>query len=259
MTGLVVTNAAMRAGNAMREFDYIVVGAGTAGCVLAARLSQDPAARVLLLEAGDAERTRAMTVPNEWPSNLGSAADWADVTTGQAEAGPVPYPRGRGMGGSGAINAMAHVRGHRAVYDAWAAGGAPGWGFADLLPYFLRSERAEGRDPVLRGAGGPVRVAQVPEADRHPVAVAFAEALRGIGCPVTDDLSGPVQDGATWVDLATAGGERVSPADAYLRPALDRPKLTVATGCLATRLTVEGSRCTGVTWLRGGTPGTGQR
>ena len=127
----------------MTEFDYIIVGAGTAGCVLAARLTQDPGTRVLLLEAGGAERTRAMTVPDAWPDLLGSAADWADVTSAQADAGPVPYPRGRALGGSGAINAMAHIRGHRAVYDGWAAGGAPGWGFADLLPYFRRSEHAE--------------------------------------------------------------------------------------------------------------------
>ena len=102
----------------------------------------------------------------------------------------MPYPRGRALGGSGAINAMAHVRGHRAVYDGWAAGGAAGWGYADLLPYFRRSEHTDGRDPALRGTSGPVRVAPVPEPDRHPVAAAFAEALAQAGCPVTDDLSG---------------------------------------------------------------------
>jgi choline dehydrogenase-like flavoprotein len=236
--------------NAVEEFDYVVVGAGTAGCVLAARLSQDRDARVLLLEAGGAERTRAMTVPNEWPDNLGSVADWGNQTTSQADAGPVACPRGRGLGGSGAINAMAHVRGHRAVYDGWAAGGAPGWGFADLLAYFRRSERSAGGDPVLRGTTGPVPVAPVPEADRHPVAIALARALRQAGHPATGDLSGEVQEGVAWVDLAIVGGERISPADAYLRPVLDRPNLVVETGCLATRLHVERGRCCGVGYLR---------
>jgi choline dehydrogenase len=239
------------------EFDYVVVGAGTAGCVVAARLSQDASARVLLLEAGGSQRAHAMTVPAAWRDNLGSAADWANMTTTQADAGPVTFPRGRGLGGSGAINAMAHVRGHRAVYDGWAAAGAPGWGFSDLLPCFRRSERTgERRDWVLRGTEGPVRVDPVPEEDRHPVAAAFAKGLAQAGCPATDDLSGADQEGVAWVDLAIADGERVSPADAYLRPVLDRPNLAVATDCLVTRLHVEHGRCTGVSHLRHGAPAT---
>jgi choline dehydrogenase len=234
------------------EFDYIIVGAGTAGCVLATRLTQDPGTRVLLLEAGSGERPKAMTVPDAWPGLLGTAADWADVTSAQADAGPVPYPRGRALGGSGAINAMAHIRGHRAVYDAWAAGGAAGWGFADLLPWFRASEHAEGRDPALRGTAGPVRVAAVPGPDRHPVAVAFAWALLQAGCPASEDLSGSGQEGVAWPDLAIAGGRRVSPADAYLAPAMGRPNLTIYTGCLATSLHVEHGRCTGVSYLRDG-------
>ncbi|HEY7433098.1 MAG TPA: GMC family oxidoreductase N-terminal domain-containing protein, partial [Streptosporangiaceae bacterium] len=237
----------------MKDFDYIVVGAGTAGCVVAARLTQDPGARVLLLEAGSSERTRAMTVPSAWPENLGSPANWGDTTVSQAGAGRLPYPRGRALGGSGAINAMAHVRGHRAVYDGWAAAGAPGWGFADLLPCFQRSERADGRDPALRGTSGPVRVAPAA-AGRHPVARAFARALAEAGHPVTDDLSGRNQEGVAWVDLAIADGERVSSADAYLRPVLARPNLTVETGCLARRLDVSHGRCTGVSYLRDGAP-----
>ncbi len=241
--------------SAAGEFDYVVAGGGTAGCVLAARLSQDAAARVLLLEAGGPERTAQMADPGGWPDLLGSAADWAGVTTPQAEAGPVIYPRGRTLGGSGGINAMAHVRGHRAGYDGWAAGGAAGWGFTDLLPYFRRTERVElagGRDPGLRGTEGQVPVAPAAQDRRHPVALALARALESSGYPVTDDLSGARQEGAAWVDLAIAGGQRVSPADAYLRPVLGRANLTVRTGCLATALITEGGRCTGVSYLRDG-------
>ena len=166
-----------------------------------------------------------MTVPGRLAGACSArAADWGDVTTAQADAGPLPYPRGRGLGGSGAINAMAHIRGHRAVYDAWAAGGAAGWGYADLLPYFRRSEHAEGRDPVLRGTGGPVRVAPVPEPDRHPVARAFAEALAAARLPGDRRPQRRRQEGVAWPDLAIAGGRRVSPADAYLRPAMARPE-----------------------------------
>jgi choline dehydrogenase len=232
--------------------DYIVVGAGTAGCVLAARLSQDPDVRVLLLEAGSAERTRAMTIPNAWPENLGSQADWGNVTTAQAEVGPVVYPRGRALGGSSAINAMAHLRAHRAVYDGWAAAGATGWGFADLLPHFRRSESAADRDPGLRGTTGPIRVARA--ADRHPVAQAFVAALLARGHSGSDDLSGERQHGVGWPDLAIAGGERVSAADGYLRPALGRPNLTVLTDCLVTRLEFQRGRCSGVSYVRAGRP-----
>jgi choline dehydrogenase len=240
-----------------QEYDYIVVGAGTAGCAVAARLSQDPAASVLLVEAGSGERTRAMTVPNEWPALLGSAADWASLAGDQAAIGNAVLPRGRTLGGSSTINAMAHLRGHRAIYDGWAAGGATGWGFADLLSCFQRSESAPGRDPALRGMDGPVRVSQA-SADPHPVARAFVAALAAAGHPVSSDLSGAEQEGVTWHDLAIADGERVSSADGYLRPVLGRPNLAVETDCLVTGLVVDHGRCTGVRYVRAAVPVTAQ-
>jgi choline dehydrogenase len=194
------------------DYDYVVVGGGTAGCVLAARLSQDPAARVLLLEAGGAEPGGAGGDPAGWPQLIGSDADWGGLTVPQAAAGPVAYPRGRVLGGSGAINAMAHIRGHHGVYDAWADGGADGWGYASLLPYFKRSEdTGKERHLELRGTRGPIRVAPVPEASRHPVAQAFATALCALGYPVTEDLSGSRQEGVAWPDLPSPTGTGSAP------------------------------------------------
>ena len=149
---------------------------------------------------------------------------------------------------------MAHVRGHWAGYDAWAAGGARGWGAEDLLPFFRRSETAPGRDPRVRGDSGPVLVGPVPAGARHPAARALAAALVGLGCPVTDDLSGGHQEGVAWPDLAARprGGRRVSPADAYLRPVAGRANLAVLAGSLVTGLTFDGGRCTGAEYVGDG-------
>src|SRR5918998_1788590 len=228
----------------MRGYEYVVVGAGTAGCVIAARLSED-GVRVLLLEAGAARPLESMAIPPAWPTLMGSTADWADHTVPQHGTGTrVAWPRGRGLGGSSSINAMNFVRGHRASYDAWVTAGAKGWGFDDLLPAFKCSEHTEGRDPALRGVGGPLRPG--PAVLRHPIAEAGLEAAGQAGYPIARDISGGLEEGFGFCDLSIVDGRRQSAADAYLVPILSRPGLEVATDALVHRVLMDGDRCRGV-------------
>jgi choline dehydrogenase len=234
----------------MNGYDFIVVGAGTAGCVIAARLSEDASARVLLLEAGSRRPLAAAAVPPVWPSLLGTSADWGESTVTQAATGTtMPWARGRGVGGSSAINGMIFMRGHRSSHDAWPAAGAEGWGFDDLLPYFRRSEHTEGRDPALRGAGGPLTVG--PARPGHPVAEAGLAAADEMGYWTASDISGGLQEGFGWCDLTIADGKRQSAFDAYLAPALTRPNLELVTDALVHRVRVEAGGCTGVEYSVG--------
>jgi choline dehydrogenase len=162
--------------------------------VIAARLSEDEGARVLLLEAGSEQPPPAAPIPPAWPSLQGTSADWADTTVPQAATGkPVHWPRGRGLGGSSAINAMNFVRGHRGSYDGWVTAGAQGCGFDDLLPYFRRSEHVAGRDPAIRGTAGPLTVG--PATIRHPIAEAGLAAAGDVGYRTAADLSGGLEEG----------------------------------------------------------------
>jgi choline dehydrogenase len=236
----------------MHSYDYVVVGAGSAGCVLAARLSADPQTRVLLVEAGAADGPETMAVPPAWPTLIGSTADWGYLTVPQAGTDDIVqiYPRGKVLGGSSSINAMAFLRGHRSGYDAWARNGATGWGYDDLLPFFKRSERAPGQDPDYRGTDGPMVVSQAE--NPHPLSPAYLDAAVEVGHHVSADLNGTDQEGVAWLDTNIVDGARQSAADAYLRPVIVRANLTVVPNALVHRLTLSAGRCTGIEYTLDG-------
>jgi choline dehydrogenase-like flavoprotein len=235
----------------MDSYDFVVVGAGTAGCVMAARLSEDAGAHVLLLEAGSGKLPDAVAEPPAWPTLAGTPANWGNSSVVMAATGTsIPLPRGRGLGGSSAINGMVFARGHRSSYDAWVAAGAKGWGFGDLLPHFRRSEATKGRDPAIRGVDGPLEVA--PARSPHPVSEASLAAAAELGYAIAADVNSGLEEGFGWSDLNIVDGRRQSAADAYLARARQRPNLTMLTDTLVHRVEVRAGRCTGVEYSVGG-------
>jgi len=238
------------------SFDYIIVGAGSAGCVLANRLSEDGRHTVLLLEAGGRDSNPLIRVPMVsgliyfWKS-----INWNYVTTPQPrlDGRVLSWPRGKVLGGSSSINGMMYMRGHRADYDRWAGQGLPGWGYADILPYFKRSEgHLERPADAFHGTDGPLAV--IKARGENPLYREFLAAGAAEGFVANDDFNGADQEGLGLYDFNIRNGRRESTATAFLRPAAARQNLTVWTRALAARIEIENGRATGLTVLRAGKP-----
>ena len=239
----------------MDGYDYIVVGAGSSGCVIASRLSEDETCRVLLLEAGRSDRTTFCRKPGmisivHTVPQVKKKFDWGYKTTPNDHTigRKIPYVRGKVMGGSSAINGMIWVRGNRANYDDWAAEGCDGWAFDDVLPYFKRMENYNGGGGPLRGSGGPVEVTK--QADVTPISAAFLDAVsETCGVDVIDDYNGESQEGASLFQMNAKAGLRYSTSEAYIEPHRDRPNLDVEIGVLVSKVTIENGRAVGVEYV----------
>ncbi|MBY8606057.1 GMC family oxidoreductase N-terminal domain-containing protein [Burkholderia arboris] len=232
------------------SYDYIIVGAGSAGCILANRLSESGRHSVLLLEAGERDASFWFKVPVGFTKTYYNRRyNWMYYSEPEAQLADrkLYCPRGKVVGGSGSINAMVYVRGQRSDYDDWANAGNPGWAYDDVLPYFrkLETHAAGATDPQHHGSTGPIHITSM-KADVHPIVHEFLKGCSQLNLPRTDDFNGAQFEGAGIYDLNTKNGERCSSSFAYLRPALGRSNLTLRSGVLVRRVTFDGTRATGV-------------
>ncbi len=204
-------------------YEYVIVGAGSAGCVLANRLSEDPDVNVLLVEAGGPDTNPLIHMPVAWTALFRSNQDWdhSSVYEPHCNNRRIFLPRGKVLGGSSSTNAMVYIRGNPLDYDEWRDLGCPGWGWNEMLPYFKRAEDNERGHSEFHGVGGPLPVSDVRS--RNAIAQAFIDAAIACGLPPNDDFNGATQDGVGWYQLTQRNGVRASAAAAYLRPAMSRP------------------------------------
>ncbi|MCD1633286.1 choline dehydrogenase [Martelella mediterranea] len=240
-----------------QSFDYIVVGAGSAGCVLAARLSEDPNATVLLLEAGGKDSSFWIHIPVGYGKTIvDPRVNWKFKTDPNPALNgrEIYWPRGRVLGGSSSINGLIYIRGQAEDYDHWRQLGNPGWSYDDVLPYFRKAEDQENGPDQYHGRGGPLAVTNLTE--RNPLCDAFIGSAGAQGIPRNDDFNGAEQEGAGYFQATIRNGRRASAATAYLKPAMTRTNLTVATNAEAERILFDGRVAAGVRFRRNGAPVT---
>jgi choline dehydrogenase-like flavoprotein len=226
--------------------DYVIVGAGSAGCTLAARLTEDPSVSVTLVEAGGKGRHPNISIPAAFANQFRTKLDWDYNTEPEphCDGRSLYIPRGKGLGGSSSMNAMLYVRGRPLDYDLWERQGAPGWGWKDVLPYFLKAENNERGESEHHAVGGPLNVAD--ERSPRRLTARFIASAEAAGIPRIPDYNGPEQDGVSPVQVTQRNGARFSAADAYLRPNMKRPNLEVITGATVLGVELVGGRAAGV-------------
>ncbi len=234
---------------ATESFDYVIVGAGSAGCVLAHRLTASGRHRVLLIEAGGADRNVWIHIPLGYGKLFTNPkVNWLYSSEPEPELNNrrIIQPRGKVLGGSSSINGLLYIRGQPEDYDHWRQLGNAGWSFDDVLPYFRRAEHQQRGADAFHGVGGPLAVSDVSEP--HPLCEAFLAAVEQAGLPRNDDFNGPAQEGAGYYQLTARNGRRWSTAVGYLRPARRRHNLAVVSNALTTRILFEGRRAVGVAY-----------